>query len=205
MFKNVLGGSIFVLILIALSAWVLTRSQIPLGIDLQGGTEFLFNVDLSEVPLESLGDRSDRNFAQDAKEVIATRIDAYGLKEISVSVVGDRSILVEVPGKSEEDVRAVRKMIQDAGQLSFHLLVDDQSPAAIAAAEAARAEYIKAVALFNSGQLATAPAAPERLVITDKEPVGAPQPFVPRKHLVDNRDGFKVSGKYLKEAFASTG
>lgn len=206
MFKNVLGGSIFVLILIALCAWVLVRSPIPLGIDLQGGTEFLFNVDLSEVPLENLSDRGDRNFAEDAKDVIARRIDEHGLKEISVSVVGDRSILVEVPGKSEEDVRAVRKMIQEAGQLSFHLLTDDQSATKIAEAEKAKDAYIAAVAQFNRGEIAAVPAVPERIVILQKRPLDVPEEgFVPQKYLVDNRDEFKVSGEYLKEAFASSG
>lgn len=204
MFKNVLGGSVMVAILVALCIWVLSTNSVKLGIDLQGGTELLFSVDLTEVPT---GERSSRNYAEDAKAVIANRIDETGLKEISVSVVGDRSILVEVPGRGEEEVRGIREMIRKAGQLSIHLVAEDQSDTAKTKSKEDYGNYLNEIARFNAGQRPEAPIPPERVVVEEKRPQSAIDnaEYVAPEFVLENDPSLKVDGQYLAEAFASTG
>ena len=85
MLKNTFGGFVFVALLIAGSLFSLRDYSDPelglqLGIDLQGGTELVYRIDRNKVAPSKRG-----TVLEDVKSVIASRFDAFGLKEIRIA------------------------------------------------------------------------------------------------------------------------
>jgi preprotein translocase subunit SecD len=58
-----------------------------------------------------------------ALEIIRNRIDAFGVAEPSIQQVGDRKIVVELPGAADPD--RARRLIGRTAQLEFHRVRDD--------------------------------------------------------------------------------
>jgi SecD/SecF fusion protein len=117
MLKRTGWGFTIVAAIIAFSIWLLTIVPIERGIDLQGGTELTYALDLSRIE----GDRG--SIAEDVKDTIAKRLNAYGLKEVSVSVQGVDQLVVQVPGTETQSVEHLKRQIQTAGNLMFRLKV----------------------------------------------------------------------------------
>ncbi len=90
MYKKTFWGFAFLALIIGLAVWLVTATGIQYGIDLQGGTELTYRLDLSRIE----GDRT--KVAEQVKNIIGKRLNAYGLKEISVSVQGEDQIVVVV-------------------------------------------------------------------------------------------------------------
>jgi len=63
---------------------------------------------------------------QQARETIANRIDALGLKEASVTAQGT-DIIVEVPGADEAAFARIRDLVSKTARLEFKILADDNS------------------------------------------------------------------------------
>ncbi len=57
-----------------------------------------------------------------AMEIIRNRIDKYGVAEVSIARTGNRRIVVELPGVSDE--REVRSLLQETALLEFKLMAD---------------------------------------------------------------------------------
>jgi len=65
-----------------------------LGLDLQGGTQLLLQMNVSEIPAgQSVADYNDR-----ARRVIDRRINGLGVSEPVIQAVGDDKILLQLPG-----------------------------------------------------------------------------------------------------------
>src|SRR2546422_1120924 len=65
-----------------------------LGLDLQGGTQLLLQMNISEIPAgQSIADYNDR-----ARRVIDRRINGLGVSEPVIQAVGDDKILLQLPG-----------------------------------------------------------------------------------------------------------
>src|SRR5438309_865478 len=65
-----------------------------LGLDLQGGTQLLLQMNISEIPAgQSVADYNDR-----ARRVIDRRINGLGVSEPVLQAVGDDKILLQLPG-----------------------------------------------------------------------------------------------------------
>jgi len=65
-----------------------------LGLDLQGGTQLLLQMNISEIPAgQSVADYNDR-----ARRVIDRRINGLGVSEPVIQAVGDDKILLQLPG-----------------------------------------------------------------------------------------------------------
>src|SRR5258706_5387281 len=84
------------------TAYILNRLQrdasgkIRLGLDLQGGTRFLVEMDTSK-----LSTNSDRTAAiAQGVEVIRRRVDSLGVAEPTIQALGDNQIDVQLPGLS---------------------------------------------------------------------------------------------------------
>lgn len=101
---NLLGGKLF------------RKSDVRLGLDLQGGTRVVLSADMSNV------DEAERNDKLNAtKEVIENRINRYGTVEpnIFTQVSGnDYQIVVELPG-SGENVQSEISLITQTAKLEF--------------------------------------------------------------------------------------
>src|SRR5688572_11578263 len=123
MYKKTLWGFAGLTLLIGLCIWLLAKVPIQLGIDLQGGTELTYHLDLSRIQ----ADRSQ--VAQEVKDVISKRLNAYGLKEISIAIQGDDQLVIQLPGKDAQSVQELKNQIERAGNLNFQIVAEERSPA----------------------------------------------------------------------------
>lgn len=88
------------------------HKTIRLGLDLKGGSSFLMELD-GEVRPSSL---------QQAVEVIRKRVDNLGVAEPIIQPVGERRIIVQMPGLSEENIQTTRNQLSRVAQLEFRLV-----------------------------------------------------------------------------------
>ena len=105
---------------IALSVYGIMRYGIQLGLDLKGGTSFLLKMDVSKIDSVGRGQA-----VQQAIEIIARRINKFGVTEPIIQRVGDDRILVQIPGLKEEDRQEARKTIEQTAYLEFLLVHQD--------------------------------------------------------------------------------
>ncbi len=87
------------------------------GLDLQGGAYLLYEADLDDV---ELGERSQR--MNGLRDLIARRVDFYGVGESTVQVRGDR-LSVEIPGA--HDLQEAIDMIGETPFLDFRELSEE--------------------------------------------------------------------------------
>src|SRR3990172_3773545 len=71
----------------------LLDKSLSLGLDLQGGTYLVLEVDVENIPEEKRADTVNQ-----AIKVIRNRVDQFGVAEPSITKEGDRRIVVELPG-----------------------------------------------------------------------------------------------------------
>ena len=175
------------------------QSDIKKGIDLEGGTELLY-----EIPLEDVPSAQRSSVAADVKDVIARRFDSYGLKEISVAIAGSNRLQIQLPGFDNEELERLKGQIEKAGELNIHLVsaAEYSTQTVITEIEAAMVTRQQAVVAYNSlpadqqDPLAF-PKELDRLVVY--RPAGDDgvrgQPVV-----VENGKGLKVSGSFIQSA-----
>jgi len=100
--------------------------DIKKGLDLQGGTHIVLKADMQEIDSADRGDAIDS-----AKEVIARRIDLFGVNEpvVQTSInADDYRIIVELPGVT--DVNQALELIGRTAQLDFRELSPNATDAA---------------------------------------------------------------------------
>ncbi len=100
--------------------------KFKLGLDLQGGTAFLLEMDTSKLGTNSLARGLGQSYLVDqAVSVIRRRVDAYGVAEPIIQPAGENRILVQLPGLSEADKIAAKEGIQKAAFLEFRMVDPD--------------------------------------------------------------------------------
>jgi len=92
-----------------------------LGLDLRGGTELIYSI--PALP----GEGAEQVSAEQVKEIIQRRIDAYGLRECRLQVQGDRNILVQLPGQEAAALETIKRIIKESGRLEFRLVLNKNS------------------------------------------------------------------------------
>ncbi|HEY5723724.1 MAG TPA: protein translocase subunit SecD [Allosphingosinicella sp.] len=113
------------------------------------------------------------NAMASAREVVCTRIDPSGTREITCIRQGDNRILVQVPGT--DDPEALKRMIGKTARLEFKLLNENADPAAVEAGRAAGAQVLP---VLGGGRIAV-----QRRV------------FVSGDRLIDARQSFDENGR----------
>jgi SecD/SecF fusion protein len=98
---------------------------IHLGLDLQGGTEFLMEVQGNPTPAA----------LDQAISVIRKRLDTLGTREISIQPEGKDRLKIQVPGLQGDEVDQMEKLLSQVAKLEFRL-VPDNSREILAAAQA---------------------------------------------------------------------
>ena len=83
-----------------------------LGLDLKGGAMLLYQSDLSQIPSEKQDEAMEG-----VKDVIARRVNFFGVSEPVVRVVGNNQLLVELPGIT--NVHQAIEMIGQTPRLDF--------------------------------------------------------------------------------------
>jgi SecD/SecF fusion protein len=159
--------------------------KIKLGLDLQGGTQFLVSLDTNHV---NAGETNltganasveQQRLISQAAEVLRRRVDTLGVAEPIIQPEGDNHISIQLPGLSKGQQDEARANISRAAFLEFRL-VHPQS-----------AELIKQ-GVVEPGY--------EVLTIKQKQQDGTP---VLESFLVQKRLANGLTGKYIKSAFPS--
>ena len=88
------------------------KIKIKPGLDLKGGTQFL---------LELAGDPG-RSALDQAVEVIRKRVDSVGVAEPVIQPVGEKRIIVQIPGVSEADKSSYRRQLEKVAKLEFAMV-----------------------------------------------------------------------------------
>ncbi len=127
-----------ILLLVAAAITVLVKMPMRLGLDLQGGSQLTIEAKptkdipkISEPELESI------------KKVIENRVNGLGVSEPLVQTMGNRQILVQLPGVS--DPQEAEKVLGGTAQLDFR----EQKPDSEGALSAARQQNILAKGLLE--------------------------------------------------------
>src|SRR6185503_11382642 len=97
--------------------------KVKLGLDLQGGTEFV--VRLQPPEREGTNDVSQTQksvIVDQAIEVLRKRVDRFGVAEPIIQPAGEDRILIQLPGLSEAAIEEARDTISKAAFLEFRLV-----------------------------------------------------------------------------------
>ena len=115
--KDVLYPTTFVLNQLQRDA----AGRIKLGLDLQGGTSFLVEMDTNK-----LANAQDASGAlSQAVEVLRKRIDHFGVAEPVIQPAGGNRIFIQLPGLSEDVKESAKVQIQKAAYLEFRMVKED--------------------------------------------------------------------------------
>ena len=111
--------------------------KIKLGLDLQGGTSFLVEMDTNHlVYVETITNQSGQvetitnqarveGAVSQAIEVLRKRVDAFGVAEPTFQAAGANRILIQLPGLSEADKSEAQTNIQKSAYLEFRMVKED--------------------------------------------------------------------------------
>src|SRR5438132_5526111 len=90
----------------------LTRQGAKLGLDLQGGTQLTLQADLNNVPADQ-----QSSAIQGVLNVIERRVNAYGVAEPEIQMLGADRIIVQLPGL--KDTEEAKRLIGQTAKLEF--------------------------------------------------------------------------------------
>ena len=115
--KNQLDPTTFILNQLQRDA----AGKIKLGLDLQGGTSFLVEMDTNDsAPTITDSAVADVSGAlSQAVEVLRKRVDQFGVAEPVIQPAGGNRILIQLPGLSEAVKESAKTQIQKAAYLEF--------------------------------------------------------------------------------------
>src|SRR5690349_7325329 len=75
-------------------------NKIPLGLDLAGGTEIIYQLDFQGRPATTDG-------TEDTIRVLRERVDVLGVKELSIRRQGANEVVVQVPAATPTEVERI--------------------------------------------------------------------------------------------------
>ncbi len=128
--RQVLSALVILLALLvggagAAAAWGGGQWTPKLGLDLEGGTEIVLE------PVVTSGAQVNQGQIDKARDIIETRVNAYGVSEAEVSTLGGRNIVVDIPGVASP---AVLSAIKKPSQLRFRAVLGEGAGSPQAAA-----------------------------------------------------------------------
>ncbi len=114
-------GTILSVAAALLAVYTVKQIGIKKGIDLQGGSEFV--VELQPAP-DADGNIKEvfSTDIQQAIGILQKRLDPEGVKDMVLAPQGERRILIQMPGVTEEEVKNVRTQIEKVAKLDFRLV-----------------------------------------------------------------------------------
>jgi SecD/SecF fusion protein len=158
--------------------------KIKLGLDLQGGTEFLVSLDTNHIQAidtnaaqASAGERL--RLVSQAAEVLRHRVDRLGVAEPVIQPEGENHIMIQLPGLSQASQDEARNNIQKAAFLEFRM-VDPNSDQ-----------------LLKEGMV---PPSDQMLTMKRKNRDGS---YTIETNLVEKKLANGLTGKYITRAFAN--
>ena len=123
--KRILGTLLTVLAT-ALALYTIEKIGLKKGIDLQGGSEFI-------VELQPSPDADGKIKAvyptdiQQAISILEKRLNPNGEKDLLLAPQGENRILIQMPGVTEAEVKNVRTQIEKVAKLEFRMVHPDSA------------------------------------------------------------------------------
>jgi SecD/SecF fusion protein len=104
--------------------------KIKLGLDLQGGTQFLVSLDTNHMVVLDTNDNKTslmpaeerQRLVSQAAEVLRRRVDTLGVAEPVIQPAGENHIIIQLPGLSQAAQDEAKTNIQKAAYLEFRLV-----------------------------------------------------------------------------------
>jgi SecD/SecF fusion protein len=96
--------------------------KIKLGLDLQGGTEFVVRLQPPARDDTNQVEQSKSLIVEQAIEVLRKRVDRFGVAEPIIQPAGEDRILIQLPGLSESAIEEAKVTIGKAAFLAFRLV-----------------------------------------------------------------------------------
>lgn len=159
--------------------------KIKLGLDLQGGTSYLVQMDTNFLATAGGLTNGVNRSAQvsgalsQAVEVLRKRVDALGVAEPVIQPVGENQILIQMPGLAESVKQEAREDIQKAAYLEFRMVHDD-SQAILSNHEPVPPGYV----VLKSTEMAPGQTVPTPYVVSTQPVDGLAGDFVQSAHVV---------------------
>ena len=98
-----------------------TAGKLHLGLDLQGGTEFVISFDANQLP-----ENEPAEITRDKiLEILRNRLDKSGVTEPEIKAISATDISVRMPSIDEADKTGIRSTIKDSAKLEFYLVSND--------------------------------------------------------------------------------
>jgi SecD/SecF fusion protein len=95
--------------------------KVKLGLDLQGGSSFLVEMQTGKLATNASKEVALAN----AIDVLRKRVDRFGVAEPLIQPVGQNQILIQMPGLGEAEMESVRMAITKAAFLEFRMVHED--------------------------------------------------------------------------------
>ena len=104
--------------------------KIKLGLDLQGGTEFLVSLDTNHIQAADTNATKAssverQRLVSQAAEVLRRRVDSLGVAEPVIQPSGENHILIQLPGLSRANQDEASNNISKAAYLEFRMVNPD--------------------------------------------------------------------------------
>lgn len=123
--ENLRLRTFVVLALTALSLWFVGKplaidgkSPVTLGLDIRGGVSLRYEFDERKLPKGT----TIADTIATALEIYGSRVDALGVKEVSIRSIGTNQIEVSVPGITLDESDAIQKTLESLGRLELRLM-----------------------------------------------------------------------------------
>ncbi len=121
-----LVGTLLVALTAFASIYTLDALGLKLGIDLQGGSEFIVKLEAGKNE-----DGSDRGVTpsdvQQAIAILEKRLSPDGSKDLALQPEGDDRVVIQMPGISTDEIKNVRNKIQQVAHLEFRRVHPDSA------------------------------------------------------------------------------
>ena len=142
--------------------------KIKLGLDLQGGTSFLVEMETNRLAridmvtnsvsgaIETVTNRVEeyqvKGAIDQAVEVLRKRVDRFGVAEPQIQPAGNNRILIQLPGLSEEDRELAKANIQKVAYLEFRMVHEKSDDLIAEGSSAPGYEILKEVRVDEKGE-----------------------------------------------------
>ncbi|MBU6409698.1 MAG: protein translocase subunit SecD, partial [Verrucomicrobia bacterium] len=154
--------------------------RIKLGLDLQGGTAFLVEMQTNKLAGGTSNQISQAQASaaiSQAVEVLRRRVDQFGVAEPVIQPVGANQILIQLPGLSEADKQAAEDQIKKAAYLEFRM-VNDRSDEIVANHQPVPPGYTNL--MESAPPVNGQPQPPEEIIVSTKPVNNLAGPIVTR-------------------------
>ena len=178
---------VMIIVVVALAILGLYSKPIQRGIDLRGGGELLFRIDTTDI------DRDQHpRLAEETVQIIRERIDPTGERGLVIQARDQFRILMQLPGFSREQTKAIIALATNMGKLEWRLVDDDPI----------KRDLLKAGKKLP-GYAYYAFADSWRAVLEERVASGEMPGPVPEGMVVKVDDGYEMTGELIARVYAT--